>query len=252
MVDAPVAIALAAAAAGVAGCVDAIAGGGGIITLPTLLFMGLPPATAVATNKLVSTCGASAAALTFVRKKCYAPEVTLPAMPFTAVGAVTGAYLVALVHPEFLKPLIGVIICLLAVYFWVRPDLGILAKYRGLNARLTVLLFSGALAIGFYDGFLGPGTGTFLAFLMVRGLGFDFVYAAGNTKILNWTSNIVSLLWFATHGKLALSVGIPMAAANLVGGYIGARLAVSKGSRWVRWIYLLMALAVATKLLLFP
>ncbi|MEI6513513.1 MAG: TSUP family transporter, partial [bacterium] len=208
-----------------------------------------PPAMAVATNKLVASCGATSAAATFVHSKRYTPEVVLKAIPFTIVGALIGAFSLTTVPKDLLKPIIAIVITGLAIYFWLRPQMGLTSTYTTLTKRLSGLVFAGAFIIGFYDGFLGPGTGTFLMFLMVRGLGFDFVHAAGNTKVLNWASNITALVLFLITGKIFFAAGLPMAAANLLGGYLGAHTAIRKGSTWIRWIYLIMALALVVRLL---
>lgn len=241
-------ITLAVLAAFVAGFIDAIAGGGGIITLPTLLWLGLSPASAVATNKLVNTCGATSAAYTFVRHKRYTREVVRLGLPLTALGALAGAFLVTRVSGEALKPFMAVVILLVALYFGLRHELGLRGTYAGLSRRLAILTAGCALALGFYDGFIGPGTGAFLMVLFVRGLGFDFVYAAGNTKILNWTSNIVALAFFLFGNEVQFAVGLPMMPANLLGGYLGAHFAIRKGSAWVRVIFLLMALVLAGRM----
>lgn len=241
---------LAVVGAFVAGFVDAIAGGGGVITVPTFLLLGFSPQMALGTNKLVSASGTTAAAISFIWRKKFSPELVWKALPCSAIGAVIGAILAGSISTEVFKPLIAVVIVILAMYFFFRPSLGRNSSYSGPSFRIYLIVLFGALGIGLYDGVLGPGTGAFLTFLFVRLIGQDFVLAAGNTKILNWVSNIVALVVFVNQGFVDYATGIPMAIANIAGAFIGASFAMRKGAGLIRWIFIVMALLISGKMLI--
>lgn len=233
-----------------AGFVDAVAGGGGVITFPAFLLLGLPVSEIVGTNKLVSTAGTSVAAFTFLKKGHVQREVVSAALPFTLVGALIGAATIVVLPNDWLKPLVSVLVIAVALYCYFRPTLGIAHSYEALSPRTLTLTRAAALALGFYDGFFGPGTGIFLTFFFIGVLHCDFLRATASTKVLNWVSNVVSLLYFLTQGNLRFDLGIPMLCANILGGYLGARTAIAKGSSFIKWIYLSMALLTAGKLLM--
>lgn len=234
----------------IAGFVDAIAGGGGVITVPALLFLGLPIDLVLGTSKLISTSGTVVAARKFIIGKQYSPFVLRVALCFTAVGAFVGALTISLFDPAFLKPFISILIVAIAVYFFFKPQLGISIVHEPLDKRRKFFILCSALCLGFYDGFFGPGTGTFLMFVFVRFAHQDFLCATGNTKILNLTSNFVSLVVFILAGKIVWHIGVPMAIASMLGGYMGARYAMKKGASLVRWIFIIMAVMVGCKQLL--
>lgn len=241
-------IAIACVAALAAGFVDAIAGGGGVITFPTLLLLNLPVSLVVGTNKLCNSFGTLAAALTFYRSGKLNSEILVRALPFTCIGSVIGAYLVLQIPNDFLRPVASILVLALAIYLAVRPSLGQSDNYSGLTDSSKRLLVVSALVLGFYDGFLGPGTGMFLAYVMVRWIGLDFVKAAGNTKVLNLASNLVPLAYFVSQGNIRYDLGIPMALANILGGYLGAHSAIKAGPKLVRTICIVMSTILAGKL----
>lgn len=236
-------------AALVAGFVDAIAGGGGVITFPIFIFLGLPVSQIVGTNKLVSTAGTTVAAYTFLKKGLVQKELINVAWPFTIAGALFGAATVLFLPNDFLKPFVSILVIAVALYCYFRPALGIDHSYETLSKKSRLITQVTALAIGFYDGFFGPGTGIFLTFFFIGILHCDFLRATANTKVLNWISNVVPLLYFLTQGNIRFDLGIPMLAANIVGGWIGAHTAISKGSSFIKWIYLIMAFLTAGKLI---
>ncbi|MBN8550242.1 MAG: TSUP family transporter [Deltaproteobacteria bacterium] len=243
-------ILLLSVAAFVAGFVDAVAGGGGVVTFPVFLFLNLPVSQIVGTNKFVSTAGTLIATLTFFKKGKISPEILRLALPFSVAGALLGAVTVLLLPNEFLKPVVSVLIIGVALYCYIRPNLGAQHSYTGLTPRSSRLVCAAAFALAAYDGFFGPGTGIFLTFFFINVLKFDFVRAAGNTKALNLISNVVPLLYFLTQGTVRFDLAIPMALANIVGGYCGAHAAIRKGNSFVKWIYVTMALLTAGKLIL--
>jgi len=234
----------------VAGFVDAIAGGGGVVTFPVFLYFGLPVPVIAATNKLAGTCGVVVSALTYHRDGRVDGRVVKVAWPFVAVGSALGAAALSQVPNDFLKPIVSVLILLVAGYCFFRPEMGIRGDFHGLTPGTRALLVGCGLGIGFYDGFFGPGTGVFLAFLMIQGLGMDFLGATASTKVLNFVTNLAALALFATRGHIRFDIGVPMAVANVAGAYLGAKLAIVKGSGFVRWVYVVMAAAVAVRLTL--
>ena len=242
-------ILILSATALVAGFVDAIAGGGGVITFPAFLLMGLPASVIVGTNKLVSVAGTGTAAYTYARKGMVQAEVVKTGLPFNMIGALAGAMLILAIPNEFLKPVISYLVIGVAVYCFVRPKIGIAHTYEGLNTKRKWITRVGSLLLGFYDGFFGPGTGIFLTFFFIRSIGCDYVRAAGNTKVLNCASNLVPLVYFLYFGNIRFDLGLPMVAANIVGARIGSKTAISRGSHFVKWIYLIMALMVAGKMI---
>lgn len=240
-------IVLVSIAAFIAGIVDAIAGGGGVINLPTLMFLGLPVDLVLGTNKLVGTSGTIFASANFISKKKYSDFVVKYHLICTCIGAGLGALCASFVSPQILKPVVSVSVIGIALYLFFKPELGVQNKEKdNSNFKIAITVF-GAFALGFYDGIFGPGTGAFLTFMFIKVLGQDFVLAAGNTKILNLASNVVALLIFLINRKVLWTIGIPMAIANMAGGYLGAHIAINKGAKWVRWIFIIMAVVVGIK-----
>ncbi len=242
-------ILLLCAAGFCASAVDSIAGGGGIINLPAILAAGIPPHIALGTNKFESSFGAVTSAYTFLRSGKVHMQLMKYQIPCTLLGALLGVHTVLRINQKHLELLILVMILATAVYTIVKKDFGSVDKFPGLNRKNLTWGCLFAFGIGFYDGFFGPGTGSFLIFLFIAVFGFDFTMAAGNSKMLNFVSNIASLLIFALNGKIYYLVGIPVAAAMVVGARIGSKFAIKKGSKVIRPIFITIALAITVKLL---
>ena len=228
-------------AALLAGFVDAIVGGGGLITVPALMLAlpgGTPLPTLLGTNKVVACTGTTMAAGTFLRSGTLSWREMLGPVLASGLGASGGVWLTYRVHGDFLRPLmLGLMVVMLA-FTLLKPDLGKLHAPRfGLSHQrgLAALI---ALTLGFYDGFFGPGTGSLLIFLFVAVLGFDFLRASALCKSVNWASNLTAMALFVWQGSWLPSVALSMAAANGVGGYLGARVALSRGSAWVRGVFI--------------
>ena len=228
-------------AALLAGFIDAVVGGGGLITVPALMLglpAGTPLPTLLGTNKVVAVTGATMAAGTFLRSGTLAWREMVAPVLASALGATGGVWLTYRVHGDFLRPvMLGLLVAMLA-FTLLKPDLGDLHAPRfGLNHQrgLAALI---ALALGFYDGFFGPGTGSVLIFLFVAVLGFDFLRASALAKSVNWASNLTAMGLFVWQGSWIPTVALSMAVANGVGGYLGAHVALSKGSRWVRGVFI--------------
>ncbi|MDP1832929.1 MAG: TSUP family transporter [Geothrix sp.] len=234
-------LALLMLAALLAGFIDAIVGGGGLITVPALMIAlpaGTPLPTLLGTNKVVAVTGATMAAGKFLRSGTLAWREMVGPVLASALGASGGVWLTYRVHGDFLRPvMLGLLVAMLA-FTLLKPDLGHRHAPRfGLNHQrgLAALI---ALVLGFYDGFFGPGTGSLLIFLFVAVLGFDFLRASALAKSVNWASNLTAMGLFVWQGSWIPSVALGMAAANGVGGYLGAHVALSKGSRWVRGVFI--------------
>lgn len=230
----------------VASFIDSVVGGGGLITLPSLLMTGLPPTIALGTNKLASTMGSLTSALSFLRSGKIDLRVIRWQFPLSFFGSVLGVYVVQHIPPHFLKPLVVVMLALVAVYTLTKKDWGSISTYTGMGARTAWASGVAALAIGFYDGFFGPGAGSFFifAFLMV---GFDFVVAAGNAKALNLASNLAAVAAFGAYGSINCYYAIPMGLAMVAGAIAGSRLAIKKGVAYVRPLFLVMSALLISK-----
>jgi uncharacterized membrane protein YfcA len=240
------AIALLVVASFVAGTVDAIAGGGGLITLPALLAAGLPPALALGTNKGQSVFGSGAALLRYARAGLVDGRVARVTFPAGLVGSLGGAALVLLVPPTLLRPVVLGLLVLVAAVLALRPAAP--ATPRAGAHRSLLVAAAIALVIGAYDGFFGPGTGTFLIFGFVLFFGAGMREASADAKVVNFASNLAAVALFASRGLVAWNVALPMAAGQFAGGLAGAHLAVRGGDRLVRWVVLLVVMALVVKL----
>lgn len=234
-----------------AGMVDAVVGGGGLIQIPALLaqFPQTAIPTLFGTNKLSSIAGTGAALWRYTRSVRIPWALVLPATVAALIGAWGGAALVAWIPREAMRPLVIVLMIAVAVYTFQRKDLG-QQPSRALNAadRWKGTLFGGI--IGLYDGFFGPGTGSFLVFGFVRLFGMDFVQGSASAKVINFATNLSAIGFFASHGPLLWEVGIAMAVCNLIGSVIGAQLALKHGAGFIRQAFLLVVLLLIGKQLL--
>jgi uncharacterized membrane protein YfcA len=237
-----VAVALAA------GTIDAIAGGGGLLTVPALLAAGLPPHLALGTNKGQSVFGALAALVRFGHGGLVDPRRARVTFPLGLVGSLGGAALVLAIPPATLRPVVVVLLASVALFVGLRrpppPRLEDAAPPRG----EAWIAGTAALAIGAYDGFFGPGTGTFLIVAFVGLLGDGLARASASAKVVNFASNLAAMVLFAARGTVVWRIALPMAAAQLLGGWLGAHLAVRRGDLLVRRAVVGVALAAAAKL----
>jgi uncharacterized membrane protein YfcA len=241
-------IAALAAVALVAGTVDAVAGGGGLLTVPALLAAGLPPHAAIATNKGGSVFGSFGALVRYSRSGLVDPRRARLMFPLGVIGALGGAALLLAVPPATLRPVIVVLLPAVALFVGLR---------RGPPPRLvdapprpheTPLAAAAVLAIAVYDGFFGPGTGTFLIAAFAGVLGHGLARASAEAKVVNFASNLAAVALFAARGAILWRVALPMAAAQLAGGWLGAHLAVRRGDALVRRAVVAVALGAAAKL----
>ena len=231
----------------VAGFVDAIAGGGGLITLPVMLSCGFDPQTALGTNKLQAVFGSGSASWQYTR----AGVVKLPdcarGFAITFVAAIAGSWAVQRLDPVLLRRAIPIVLVLIALYVLLKPALGEADAPARMSRTHFDLLFGGLL--GFYDGFLGPGTGTFWTTAFVLCLGFNLTRATGCTKVMNFASNLSSLGLFLFRKKVLFIPGLAMGAGQLFGARLGASMVVQRGARFIRPIFITVVLAITVKLI---
>lgn len=232
-----------------AGLVDAVVGGGGLIQLPTMftVFPNMAPATLIGTNKLASIFGTSLAAVSYARRVAIAWSVATPAAMAALVFAFFGAYTVTHVSADFMRTALPVVLVLVAIYTFAKKDFGSVHAPIHSGAREQSLALVVGAAIGFYDGFFGPGTGSFLVFLFVRVFGFDFLGASAVAKVVNVACNFAGLVWFGYAGHLIWQLGLTMAVCQIAGSLIGSRMAMKHGSGFVRKLFLVVVSVLIVK-----
>ncbi len=230
-----------------AGTVDTMAGGGGLVTVPILMGLGWSPQDALGTNKFQASFGSGSATLHFARAGAVTWREVGWGVLFTALGSAAGSWAAGAVSAELLKRLIPVLLVGMALYFAASPRLGVEERPPRMGSFPFHLLFG--LVIGFYDGFFGPGTGSFWAVAYVLLLGLELRRATARTKVMNFTSNLFSLAVFLLLGHVHFLPGLVMAAGQFLGGRVGARLVLTRGARLVRPVFLAVVLLIAAKLL---
>ena len=233
-----------------AGFVDAIAGGGGLITVPALLATGLPPIATLATNKAQSVVGTTMAAITFGRKGYFSLKQMVVPVIATFAGSYCGALSVKQFDTSFLKMVVPVALVLIAVYFLFAPKLSDSDRAARLDFRTFVPVLG--FVIGYYDGLFGPGTGSFFTLAFVTLFGLGVTRAAGHTKLLNMTSNYAALALFIPSGDVMWPVALVMAAGQIVGGYLGALTGIRFGAKLIRPLVVIVSIVLALKLVFFP
>ncbi|MBO1582145.1 MULTISPECIES: TSUP family transporter [Bacillus] len=226
--------------------IDSVVGGGGLISLPALMFVGLPPASAIATNKLASTMGSLTSTIYFIRSKKVDFRIVGKLIPLTIIGAIAGALVVKFIPPDILRPLVLVMLVFIAIYIIVKKDWGSVSTYKKMTKGKALMFYFVILIVGFYDGFFGPGTGSFLIFAFLL-IGLDFIRAAASGKVLNFVSNIVSLITFLFLDIIHFEYGIIMGLSMILGAYLGSKFAVQKGVGYVRTLFLLVTILLIGK-----
>jgi uncharacterized membrane protein YfcA len=236
-------------ASALAGFVDAIVGGGGLVMVPALFatYLAAQPATLLGTNKSASVWG------TLFALRQYSQRIRMPwrklsmAVALTWMGSWLGAYTLTLMSPDFLRRWLPMVLLLVLIYTLMRKDLGQkhAPRLSGTTEGMT-LCFIG-FVIGYYDGFFGPGTGSFFVFVMVRWLGYDFLNASACAKLLNAASNASALVLFAFQGHVWWHLTLPLALANVLGSWVGTRMALKHGAGFVRVMFMLVVAALVCK-----
>jgi uncharacterized membrane protein YfcA len=232
-----------------AGLVDAIVGGGGLILLPALFatFPTAAPATLFGTNKSASIWGTAFATVQYSRKVVMPWRSLLPAAGAGLVGSLIGAWVVTQVDPSLFRKALPVMLAVLLIYTLAKKDMGRSHAPRYTGGREAWVGGAIGLTIGFYDGFFGPGTGSFLVFAYVRLMGYDFLNASASAKLINVATNFSALMLFAFQGHVWWHLALAMAVSNIVGSLIGTRLALKHGAGFVRQVFILVVLALIVK-----
>jgi uncharacterized membrane protein YfcA len=235
-----------------AGFVDAVVGGGGLIQTPLLLsvFPAHSPATLFGTNKIASIVGTSSAAVQYARRVPIPWRLALPGAAAALVGAWFGARAVTYLAPELLRPLVLGLLLAVAAYTFHSKDFGTGGSVAPVRLRAQLIAGSIGASVGFYDGFFGPGTGSFFIFLLIRALGMDFLRASVTAKILNVATNLAAIAYFTRHVEILWQVAGLMALCNLFGAQLGSRLALRHGVPFVRRMFLVVVSLLILKLAL--
>ncbi|KAF7275360.1 hypothetical protein GWI33_011829 [Rhynchophorus ferrugineus] len=225
-----------------AGLIDAAVGGGGLIQIPMLMgiFPQMSPATVIGTNKLASIAGTSSAAWAFFRRVKLPWKLLALIAVFAYASSFIGAVYLTMIPQDILRPLVFVMLIVIAVYTLIKKDFGQSHQHLKLTPRILILAALGSMLIGFYDGVFGPGTGSFFIFFFVRFLAVDFLHASALSKIANFTTNLAALSFLIPTGHVWLSVGLAMAAANIIGSICGVRIALKYGSGLIRILFLIL------------
>jgi uncharacterized membrane protein YfcA len=243
-------LALLALAAMAAGFVDAVVGGSGLIQIPALL-LGLPgaaPVQVLATNKLAAIFGTTVSSATYFRRVRPDPRTFGPLMALAFLGSGLGALVASQIPASAFEPIVLVALVVVGAYVLLKPRLGEVTALRFAGHRHTAVAMVTGLAIGFYDGALGPGTGSFFVFALVGLLGYSFLEASAKSRLANWATNLAALCVFVPQGAVLWKVGLVMGVCNLAGGYVGARTAVSRGSRFVRVFFIVVVSAFIVRI----
>lgn len=228
-----------------AGFIDAMAGGGGLLTIPALLLAGLNPVSALATNKLQACAGSFSASLTMVKKGFIHPKMMKTALVFAFVGSSVGTILVQFAKPDFLQKALPLVIAVVGIYTLFSPNLGKLQTTPKISQKIyerTIIPL-----IGFYDGYLGPGTGVFLGLSQVVLRGRDLVQATARAKLLNFATNIASLIFFIIGGQVVWVIGLVMMAGQALGAYLGSTMVVKGGAKFIRPVIVIVCFAMVIR-----
>jgi len=231
-----------------AGFIDAIAGGGGLLNVPALLWVGIPPLNALATNKLQGCFGTATASVNFWRKGHINLSELLWPIALTFIGAALGTRTVQHIHNDWLNQIIPILLIGVALYFALSTSLKDLDSYQRISFGAFGL--TGGLIVGFYDGFFGPGTGSFFFAAIVLLLAWGAKRATGATKLLNFTSNIASLLFYATGGQVLWALWIAMGSGQIIGAWLGSNIAIKNGENLIKLFIIGISIAVSIHILL--
>lgn len=234
----------------VAAFVDSIAGGGGLISVPAYQLAGLPPLMVLGTNKFSASCASFTSSLKYIRSGKGDKKLLKFAVPFTLLGASMGVLTVKNIDERILSGIIVVMVMIIGVYSLFSRSIGVKEKLKPFTFKRILLLIILAISLGFYDGFFGPGTGSFLIFGLIHILGYEFTKASANARVMNFTSNIASLILFALSGNINYRYGIPVAICSIIGARLGTSVALKNGAKIIKPIFVSMSLLISLKLLL--
>ncbi|GGI40383.1 sulfite exporter TauE/SafE family protein [Mammaliicoccus stepanovicii] len=226
--------------------IDSVVGGGGLISLPALLAVGMDPAVALGTNKLASSFGTFTSTMKFIKAKKVDFDIVGKLFPLSFIGSILGAFTATFLPPEYLKPLAIIILAIVTLYSILKKDWGDINQYKKLSLAKAILFIVGVTVIGYYDGFLGGGTGSFFLFVLLM-IGLDFLHAAGNAKFLNLASNLGALLLFMSLGQVNYVYGFFMAISMVCGSYLGVTFAIRKGVSYVKVLFIVVTITLILK-----
>lgn len=242
-------LALLIVAAFAAGWVDAVVGGGGLLQLPALLLIpGISPVQALATNKLASVFGTATSSVTYYRRAKPDIRTAIPMALIALTGSFGGAAVATVLPAAAFKPIIVVALLAVALFTAFKPEMGAATRLRFSGHKHHFMAGAAGLVIGFYDGLIGPGTGTFLVIALVALMGYDFLQASAKAKIVNLATNTGALLLFIPHGSVLWLLGGILAVANVGGSYLGSRMAIARGTTFIRVVFLVVVIALIAKL----
>jgi uncharacterized protein len=232
-----------------AGFIDSMAGGGGLIQVPVLFatYPGVPPATLLGTSKFAGILGVASAVARYSRRVNIPWRNLLPLAGVVLLASLGGAKLATIVAPEVFRPLVPIMLLIVLVYMVRRRDLGAEHAPRGFSGRHHVIGAALMVAIGVYDGFFGPGTGSFLMFVFVRCYSFDFLNASAAARVMNLATNGAALAYFAARGYVLWPVGVGMAICNAGGAIVGTRVALRGGSQVVRRVFIFVVVLLIVR-----
>lgn len=229
----------------IAAFIDSVVGGGGLISVPTLMWAGLPMLNVLGTNKLASTMGAFAGFLTYLRSGTIDKKIMRIMFPLSFFGSIIGVFVVREIPPDFLRPLVVVMLILIAIYSVLKKNWGsdkkIQVSHKNYLLGLPIIFI-----LGFYDGFFGPGTGSFMLFLYLM-IGYGFLGAAANARAANFASNLAAVIIFTACGLVNFSYAVPMGFGMIFGAFCGAKMAISKGAAYVRPLFIGMTIILIGK-----
>ena len=226
--------------------VDSVVGGGGLISLPAILFTGISPVVALGTNKFASVMGALTSFTAFIRSGKVDIGLIKILFPVSFIGSMAGVITVRQIPPDFLRPLVIVMLIAVTLYSICKKDWGNTSTYHGMTKKMLYLSITAAFVMGFYDGFFGPGAGSFLLFSFLF-VGFDFPGAAANARALNFASNIGAMILFSYFGLVNYAYSIPMGLAMIAGAYCGTKMALTKGVGYVKPLFIVMTTVLIGK-----
>jgi len=230
----------------VAAFIDAAVGGGGLISVPALLITGLSPSLVLGTNKFAGTFSSITSSFSFFFSGKINFRLVFWLFPLSFISSAIGAYTVKQIPSEFLKPLVVFLLLAVTIYTLIKKNWGDKPTYSGLTRKSSVLLVLAAFIIGFYDGFFGPGSGSFLIFVFLL-VGFDFIGSSANAKVLNFASNMGGLIVFFLMKSVNLNYGWPLGLAMIAGALVGSRIAIRKGSAYVKPLFILITVLLIGK-----
>ena len=235
-----------------AGFVDSVVGGGGLIQLPILMIMFPTTSfgTLAGTNKISSICGTFTAVLRYKSKISFDKHVLIYAVPFALIFSFVGARTVSLIDSNIIKPIIIATLILVGIYTFFKPNLGSNIKSKTNLSKLRLIFLSSliGMTLGFYDGLIGPGTGSFLIFAFIMLLGMDFFNASANAKIVNLATNLAATIFFIYTNQVMWQAAVAMAAANIAGSTVGTSMAIKNGNAWIRKMFLVVVVLILAKL----